>query len=926
MSLGQPAEQARDPDAAKYDGKAGNPVALGAQQEMPGADDQVSSERLMAMARAAVNHAEHSDLSKHKAAMGRSYRSYNNQHSEGSKYKHKTYSARSKLFVPKTRGAVKKAMVAAAVALFSTADVISVEPGNDADPEQEASAELHRELIRYRLDGANKRGGIPWFPISMGACQDATIAGICVSKQFWEYEELIDEFDVDAPANDNGALAPAPTQRLQKPRVLRDRPMIEPHPPENIICDMAAPFYDVVQGGAVWIVKIPLHVGDVKAMMKKGRQRMGGGAWFDVPREIISQAVSDHSGTGVRTARGQGSDRMSRSNTPNVSDLDIVWVHENFIKLDGRDFHFWSLGTRRLLSAPRETIESYPGHKGDRPYVMGVGEIEAHNAIPMSPVESWRPLQEEQNDFRNLTLDTIKQGISPTAIIRRGAQVDMRQVRERGPDSTIMVNDLETDIRFQEMPGVNPQAFAAADRLSVEFDDLAGGFSQSSVQNNRSLNETVGGMQLLSSSANSVSEFNLRVWVETWVEPVIRQIVALEQHYESDETVMALAGQKSGLFQKYGKDLAGLQATTMEEAPSGDPEMMGMPPAPQEPIDILDLLDRDVTIRVNVGIGAADPLQRLTKFQQGITLLGQAAESGMFGQQVTPKAEPFFDEVLGLCGYKSAARFFDFKTIEEIEQEAEENPPPPDPAQQMAEAQLQMEQQKMEQEFALEQQRMELEAQKTEAEIQKLQLEAQIKVAESEMKQQELAVRVKESEVGLGLKQQEIAFKQQEVGYQGQDLAMRQQGQEKEFALKERAQGFSEQTGEREYGLKDRAQSFTEQSGTQDFGLRQQEFERAGTTGDRDYQLKAAGQNKQVLAEREADQAAPAAPSSTPLEQMMQAMMQQTSAILASMQEQNAATSAQNAQMQDAMLKLMERMSAPKRVVRDEADRVVGVE
>jgi hypothetical protein len=855
MALGNPTEQPRDPDALAFAGASGSRAArsgLPSSETDPlDQEGKVNPTTLMALARAAVNHAEDSGgLSKARQAMVRSYRSYNNQHNEGSKYKHKNYSARSKMFVPKTRMAVKKAKVAAAVALFSTADVISIEPGNDSDDAQRISADVNRELIKYRLDSANHRAGVNWYPISMSAVEDANVAGICVSKQYWEYEEVVDEFENDDPNVIDMEGNPLPT--VKKPRILRDRPAIDLIPPENVICDMSAPFYDVVQGGLCWIVKYGLPVGYIKTMMKKGHQRLGGGAWYELTDEVIQQAVNDHSGASVRSARGQGSDRMSKTNTPHFTDFDIVWVHENFVRhTDGRDYHFWSLGTRKLLSEPRETIESYPGHKGDRPYVMGVAEIEAHNVIPMSPVESWRSLQDEINDFRNLTLDTMKQSVSPTVIVTRGAQVDMRQVRERGPDSTILVNDLEKDIRFQENPGPNGQVFNVADRISVEFDDAAGGFSQSSVGSNRNLNETVGGMQLLSSSANSVAEFNLRTWVETWVEPVIRQLVWLEQHYESDETILAIAGEKAGVFQKHGQD-----------------------------VDILELLDRDVTVRINVGIGAADPNMRLDRFGRGIGLLGQMAESGMFGEQVTPKAEPIFDEVLGLTGYKSASRFFTFKTIEEIEQAAAEAPEQPDPA-------IELQKQQMEQQAAQEQQKMQLEADKMGMEKEKAQLEAEMKRGESELKKAELALRIQELKANMAAKDREIGLMEQEVGFKGQDLALRGQAQEK------------------------------------DYGLREKEFERAGSSGEREYQLKAAGQNKKIIDERTA---AEVAPGPTPLEQMMQTMAQQTAAILASMQQQNQATAAQNAQLQDAMIQLMQRMNAPKRVVRDEADRVIGVE
>ena len=65
------------------------------------------------------------------------------------------------------------------------------------------------------------------------------------------------------------------------------------------------------------------------------------------------------------------------------------------------------------------------------------------------------------------------------------------------------------------------------ERLNADFDDLAGNFSIGSVQTNRSLGETVGGMKMMTSNANAAGEFDLRIFVETWVEPTLRQIVKL---------------------------------------------------------------------------------------------------------------------------------------------------------------------------------------------------------------------------------------------------------------------------------------------------------------------------------------------------------------------------------------------------------------
>ena len=179
--------------------------------------------------------------------------------------------------------------------------------------------------------------------------------------------------------------------------------------------------------------------------------------------------------------------------------------------------------------------------------MRGVGALESHKTHPTAPVESWQPLQQEMNDITNLGLDARKMAISPITKIRRGRNIDFKQVQNRGPDAMIMV-EAEDDVTFDRAPGPDGGEQVAVNNLTVDFDELAGVFSTSSVQANRQLNETVGGMNLMAGSANSLTEFDLRVWVETWVEPALRQCVRLIQFYETDEDIIAIAGENAGLI------------------------------------------------------------------------------------------------------------------------------------------------------------------------------------------------------------------------------------------------------------------------------------------------------------------------------------------------------------------------------------------
>jgi hypothetical protein len=377
----------------------------------------------------------------------------------------------------------------------------------------------------------------------------------------------------------------------------------------------------------------------------------------------------------VRRAREDGVDPLEGTRVDKNG--DVIWLFECFYRYDGEDWHWWMLGENTLLSDPRPTIDSYPEQSGARPYVRGIGALETHRVYPMSPVESWQQAQAEINDITNLSLDALKMGISPITKIKRGQNVDMKQVQNRGPDASIMVNN-DDDVTFDRAPGPPADSMAYVNVLSNDFDDLAGVFSGSSVQNNRQLNETVGGMQLLNQNASALTEFDLRVWVETWAEPVLAQSVNLIRYYESDEVVIAVAGENAGLIENLEptENERGLDPQQAEEE---DPQaMQGGPSAQQKPKpktpkitihDVLGNLDKaQVSVKVNVGIGALDSSQRLGKFMNAIKGTMEMGEL-LASDNIKPNGAAIMQELWGLSGYKDADRFFT--------KEEEKEPEPP---------------------------------------------------------------------------------------------------------------------------------------------------------------------------------------------------------------------------------------------------------
>ncbi len=387
--------------------------------------------------------------------LARSYRAWQNEHDEGSKYRSQAWRGRSRLFVPKTRSAVRKQMATATAAFFSTDDVVNISAAFEDDDVQRASADVISADLNYRLTSSSRKSGIPWFMIAMGAVNDSSLTGVCISKEYWEYETVDTEEPGMVLENPDDPESAFVESMVPVKKIVRDRPMIDLMPIENARVDPAAPWYDVAQLGAWFIMRYPMHISDLRAMMQSdGKNGVEQGWLPDVSDELLLKGRDDDHTTSTRTVREGNSDRYDEINSA-VNQWDIVWIQENFVRADGHDWHFWSVEHHGLLSEIRETEEVYPAHQGDRPYTFGVGALDPHKVYPMAPVESWQPLQLELNDLVNLRLDTLKRSIAPLATEAREGARDILDAparareaweRRRAARTTVQASELEAEL------------------------------------------------------------------------------------------------------------------------------------------------------------------------------------------------------------------------------------------------------------------------------------------------------------------------------------------------------------------------------------------------------------------------------------------------------------------------------------------------
>ena len=491
---------------------------------------------------------------------------FQNKHATDSKYNSDTYKHRSRLFRPKTRSVIRKNEAAAAVAFFSNPEVVSIEPINKTDPNAVASARLMKEVVNYRLEAS-----IPWFTTMVGALQDAQTIGVVCSSQYWKKQG--------------------------------DKPCIELIPVENLRISPSANWADPVNSSPYVIHMMPMYAIEASEM------------WGIDVNEL--QTGVDSSDDVTRHARD---DRENPNRDTKINEYSVVWIYRNFFQVGGEWVVFHTLKTEKMLDEPQLMEQVYPfGH----PITMGCCVVETHKVFPAGVAELGEGLQKEANEIQNQRLDNVKLVLNKRWIAKRGAQVDVNSLLRNVPGGVTLATNPETDVKEINWPDVTSSAYMEQDRVNVDFDELVGSFSSGSVQTNRALNETVGGMQMLGQGASQMTEFLLRVFTETWVKPVLKKLVRMEAAYETDMTVLAIAGQRAQL-PKYGVN------------------------------EVTDaMLNADLIVQVNVGMGATNPQAKIQRFMGAIGAYSQIAMNPPPGLNL----EEVRNEMFAYLGHGDGARF-----------------------------------------------------------------------------------------------------------------------------------------------------------------------------------------------------------------------------------------------------------------------------
>lgn len=467
-----------------------------------------------------------------------------NQHPAGSKYHTEAFRKRSKLFRPKTRTAIRNIEAAANISMFATADILDTKAVNPNDPEEILGSRIIKSLVNYRL-----RNTIPWFTLCTGGVQDGLVTGVILSKQSWEFREVERKSDVEYIDRRSGQRF---FEEETEIKVIADGPIVDIVPIEQLKFDSAASWYDPMAKSPYLIHETPWYVYELKARMGTD---LNGPEFRDIQDRYIFTAVQEDWDS---LRRRRDNDRVDRfqSHGKSLQDFQIVWVREYIMDRDGEDWVWWTLGGEVLLSEPVILEEVY-AH--GRPWKMGMPIIETHRLYPSSPGELIKPLQEEANEIANLRLDNIKQAVLRRWIVGRNHGVDVRALQRGIPGGIIYADDIN-QIRPEAPSDVTRSSYEEQDRLNLDIDDLTGSMSAGTILSQRNMNETAKGMDLTFGAANQVQEFLIRTIMETWVRGVMTDLVVMEGHYETDQTILRIAAAEGDVtvvqaFRAMGKDI-----------------------------------------------------------------------------------------------------------------------------------------------------------------------------------------------------------------------------------------------------------------------------------------------------------------------------------------------------------------------------------
>lgn len=543
--------------------------------------------------------------------------------------KDRTSRGLSSLPSTKSTAAVDRFVERSIIEYHQDPDAISFTSKSVGDPQKDQWARLLSEVFRYRSKSTNNGFNFYlWNQASLTAC---AVDGLECALFRWEKDTYKEKITKYLALKADGSTQEVP-EEVYKQNSLIFPEMFQKQEVENeVVCtdtfmiDQLEPGKDIV-----WDPKIPLldiqRAEFVCVFLDKSIQDIKNMAAVGLIDKVSDEGLKSFQKTGQKTTipvgAGTSSGDTRTVENPDNLDLDVLnrvrlWLF--FYKEGNRKMLQYSLDGKKSLGAAKTVDDAcFGGRKVNRyPVAVGTTKLKLWEQVGRSIPETIAPIEDEHIDHKNNLNDAAKIAI---------------QGRYRlDPDWDGSVDDLLNSRAFYAEAGSFErvkddfgalQTLRANDTTVADIMELIPAGMQTGARGlvAKGTNQTLGAKQLGKMESDEKTGVAIMTRNETFLKPGLYLIAQLIMAFETNETVLQIAGKNAGVFLPETMTINGDR--------------------------VIDLapLDFDTDIEINAGLGSSN---RDQKASNTIQLIDWGKSHG-----VNVDANAAFQQLSILAGYQ----------------------------------------------------------------------------------------------------------------------------------------------------------------------------------------------------------------------------------------------------------------------------------
>lgn len=346
-----------------------------------------------------------------------------------------------------------------------------------------------------------------------------------------------------------------------------------------------------------------------------------------------------------------------------IEDLQYIWVYECWDLQPGKYGYLESgsfvLGGSedRPMALMRGWVKNELPYQFDPtetvrpPFVVGTAFPESHGMYGKSFPGVTRDLQKETNARINQEREAVARALRPPTLVNRNSNVDLMALMIRKIGGIVQGNDVSPEsVREMEVNNPVPISLPAQQRIDQLYTEISSiGPDQVGADSTVGNDESATASSTKSTNANKKMNMVIRNITQTGIIPMLRNLLRLEQEYESDEVIELVTGRVLGW--KFVKDSSGNHV------------------GPRPSV----VIQGDFDLQVSVGINKQNQLAQLkTITELGNQSNGQLTQALQIGAVKAQDAK-FFNSV---WAFKQMAKLLGQKNVDEMFLPAMQPPPP----------------------------------------------------------------------------------------------------------------------------------------------------------------------------------------------------------------------------------------------------------